>query len=135
MCSTILIVGGIVGSTMGVAKIEEKNEENEKEKKKKSTRSIGKQSIGNPIDIKQDLKRTIPITKITNILKNINFSAVPNEPTKKTLEFLLWTDLPKLSFDFTQMYIADLNEKEKTFYLVAKDDSKDYTGKIKLSYT
>ncbi len=68
-------------------------------------------------------------------MQNINLQALPNEPIKKTLEILLWNKLPTLSFDFNQMYITDLNEKEKTFYLVAKDDSKDYIGKIQLSYT
>ncbi|WP_425380740.1 hypothetical protein [Spiroplasma endosymbiont of Polydrusus pterygomalis] len=129
MSSTILGVG----VTMSNAKTEEKVEENEKaKKKKKPTKLIVKEWP--TIDMKRDLT-TIPITKITNILQNIEFYAIPNEPVKKVLQFLLSTELQNLSFDFNQMYITDLNKKEKTFYLVAKDDSKDYIGKIQLSYT
>lgn len=139
MSSTILSVGLTVGVTMSNTKTEEKVEENEKEKKKKKSTKLNVKEWST-IDMKRDLATisSTDITKITKTLQNIEFYGVPNEPIKKVLTFLLSSShLPKLSFnfDFNQMYITDLNKKEKTFYLVARDNSKDYIGKIQLSYT
>lgn len=135
MCSTILLVIAIVAGTISTTKIEEKNEEIEEENNKKVIRSTGKRSTIKSTNEKQDLVLVLSVADINNALININFTALPGDSINHMLWYRLEKELPKFSIDFNQMNITNIDEKEKTFDLVAKDNSKDYIGKVQLKYT